>query len=633
MLTTALTDEAYRRCVRRRVAGIDPRDRRWGVALISCLLVVVMTPTVVAANDTNIGACTATEQANGAVALRIELSRYRNAPVSIVRNGRWLSTVDPAPELSVEVSGSADDEWSFRQTNRGSVFTQPCAAPAGPQVVASVFAADFVAVDVNDSDQVLVRGSQLTADRYDLRPDGSFLRTEVPAASKITDRGVLVDERALAVSPAGSFVTSRPEPFAVTSPSGEQQPLDLGESERCTAAAFHGDDLLAVGCTGERPAAVRIFERNGTGRFEATQVIFTPEDGYSDRRFGFDLAFGDDATLFIADPTWNPTTPVGDFAGSFDEDSRGEAGAVYVFEPGEKGYVLTQRLSAPGVRFGLGIDTLGDELIATTERFDKIHTFERTSTDEFDLVRSVDGPNLAFNFSYAFIRGLSDGRFVTAVRDRLLVFDPSDTDRPGVPRPKATVDHLVDAPQREDRSVQLSWGTSVDEGTIAGHEVRVERLVDGRFSARTYFVPAAPTNSLMLRGLLEGEYRLSVRSFDSGGNRSWRTGFTTFALAGDVERPSPPGAPSASPSPSDPAVTRFTFRPAQDNVAVVRYELFRADGTPFSTFSWARFVAPDGQPVIALRDIAPGSYELYARAYDAEGNESYRSGISSVVIG
>ena len=508
----------------------------------------------------------------------------------------------------------------------------PAQATPEPDRV-SAFYLDGSDVQVDDHDgRILVRTNS-GSDLYTPTGDGEYQVTRTDAKLLGPD-GTLVDE-GVAVGPDGTVVSfERPldrdesSRINITGPGGASTYLVDPIVPFCSSNAvdFDGPDRLAVGCVGVRSSAARvlIFERAPSGRFERSQTIAAPTEGVSGGRFGNVLAFTESGTLFVGDPTWNATPYTGENLGSFDEDVRDEAGAVYRFERGRSGaYEQTARLSEPGVRFGLAIDTVGNDLLVTTVSNRNIYRLTADSTERYTATR-IAGPPDGFAIAYAQIQGLSDGRFVVRTGDRVLLYDPSDTARPAVPRPKVQVVDLVDAARADDRSLTLSWGEAADDGTIAAYELYFNGNAGGLVvTGRSFTINGG--------SLLRGELRVWVRAIDSGGNRSWRTGTTTVTFTGDTERPTPPGAPRREVSQDNPGIVRFVFRQATDNVRVRRYELFAADKSrlvPFCCF--ARFDLPDGRSVIAVNAdlLPPPPYGVFVRAYDDAGNESWRSGIT-----
>ncbi len=61
---------------------------------------------------------------------------------------------------------------------------------------------------------------------------------------------------------------------------------------------------------------------------------------------------------------------------------------------------------------------------------------------------------------------------------------------------------------------------------------------------------------------------------------------------------------------------------AKDNVAVAGYRVFNFDG---------RSILSEGADPTTTFDLPAGSYQLFVKAFDAAGNESFRTGLRTVV--
>ncbi len=91
---------------------------------------------------------------------------------------------------------------------------------------------------------------------------------------------------------------------------------------------------------------------------------------------------------------------------------------------------------------------------------------------------------------------------------------------------------------------------------------------------------------------------------------------------GDTERPSTPGRPQIQNV--GPDSVELAWNPSTDNVGVAGYRIYNnANGTVLLDVNGTSGT---------ITGLAPGTYEIYTRAYDAAGNESYRSGFTNVVI-
>jgi hypothetical protein len=185
-----------------------------------------------------------------------------------------------------------------------------------------------------------------------------------------------------------------------------------------------------------------------------------------------------------------------------------------------------------------------------------------------------------------------------------------DIERPSVPG-RVMVDQV------NPDSVDLSWAPSTDDVGVAGY-----LIFD---TASDAVLAEVPSTSATLGSLAPATYSVYARAFDAAGNRSYRTGFTSFTVTGDVvdtQRPSVPGAlivGSVGPDSVD-----LSWAPSTDNVAVTGYLIFDADTNTVLIETVESSITFDG--------LAPRTYRFYARAVDAAGNRSYRTGIRTVVI-
>ncbi len=185
-----------------------------------------------------------------------------------------------------------------------------------------------------------------------------------------------------------------------------------------------------------------------------------------------------------------------------------------------------------------------------------------------------------------------------------------DIERPSVPG-RVMVDQV------NPDSVDLSWAPSTDDVGVVGY-----LIFDTASNAVLAEVPSA---SATLGSLAPATYSVYAKAVDAAGNRSYRTGFTSFTVTGEVvdtQRPSVPGALIVGTV--GPDSVSFSWSPATDNVAVTGYLIFDAEtNTVF---------AETAETSITLEGLAPQVYRFYARAVDAAGNRSYRTGIRTVAI-
>ncbi len=89
----------------------------------------------------------------------------------------------------------------------------------------------------------------------------------------------------------------------------------------------------------------------------------------------------------------------------------------------------------------------------------------------------------------------------------------------------------------------------------------------------------------------------------------------------DLERPSTPSGLVVAGVGVD--SVDLTWNASTDNVAVVGYRLYDAAGTLLATF-------PSNSGT--LSGLAPGTYDVYVKAFDAAGNQSWRSNIATATV-
>ncbi len=90
----------------------------------------------------------------------------------------------------------------------------------------------------------------------------------------------------------------------------------------------------------------------------------------------------------------------------------------------------------------------------------------------------------------------------------------------------------------------------------------------------------------------------------------------------DFTRPSTPGRPQTSAIGVDSA--DFFWNPSVDNVGVEGYRLY--DSVTNAV------IASSLTTTLTIPNLAPGTYGFYVKAYDAAGNVSHRSGITTVTV-
>lgn len=185
---------------------------------------------------------------------------------------------------------------------------------------------------------------------------------------------------------------------------------------------------------------------------------------------------------------------------------------------------------------------------------------------------------------------------------RIDIEDDVDTQRPTQPgNPEASVDVNTGI-------IAMTWDASVDNVAVTGYNVRrnldLVETVDGT------------TLSVDLDLGLGGHY-LQVEAFDAAGNTSYRTApvFVEVDDGTDTENPSVPTAFTAIEG-VDSSID-VAWEASDDNIGVTGYQLLR---------NGAEVLIVDGQTTSAnLPALGSGSHWIQVRAFDAAGNESFKT--------
>ncbi len=165
-------------------------------------------------------------------------------------------------------------------------------------------------------------------------------------------------------------------------------------------------------------------------------------------------------------------------------------------------------------------------------------------------------------------------------------------------------------------SVQLTWTRSTDNVGVAGY-----RVIN---AANNQVVATAPSNLATVSGLAPGSYRFYIQAYDSSGNTTngpTRTIEITGGVA-DTQRPSTPGrARIVSTAAGSVSVEWFA---STDNVGVTGYRIFNYDT--------GEVITDVRGTSTTITNLATGQYRIYIKAYDAAGNVSWRSGLTTIQV-
>jgi chitodextrinase len=167
-------------------------------------------------------------------------------------------------------------------------------------------------------------------------------------------------------------------------------------------------------------------------------------------------------------------------------------------------------------------------------------------------------------------------------------------------------------------SLQLAWSASTDNVGVRGY--RIERSTDGASFATIAEVTG--TDAVVGGLVIDTPYWFRVVARDAGGNLSTPSGVLR-AQIGDITAPSAPTGLRVTER--GPGRIDLGWSPANDNVGVERYRVYRRSGAARSYVLVGETTAP------AYRDSGlngPG-YSYYVVAVDRAGNSSARSNVVS----
>ena len=168
--------------------------------------------------------------------------------------------------------------------------------------------------------------------------------------------------------------------------------------------------------------------------------------------------------------------------------------------------------------------------------------------------------------------------------------------------------------------MNMNWNASTDNVGVTGYQVYRATSNGGAGT----LVATAPSTNYVDPGLGDGTYWYYLRAVDAAGNQSWRTGYKSVTVGGqvaDTQRPSAPTGLMVTSVSNNSA--SLLWNPSTDNVGVTEYRVFDA--------ATNAIVATSPTNTIALPGLTPGTaYSFYVKAADAAENQSWRSNIVSL---
>jgi len=179
--------------------------------------------------------------------------------------------------------------------------------------------------------------------------------------------------------------------------------------------------------------------------------------------------------------------------------------------------------------------------------------------------------------------------------------------------PPRTPQNLIGAVE-DNGDVTLTWTPSTDNVAVTGYIVYRNSIEIATVTDPTHTVPAPPT----------GDHWYQVRAFDAAANESYKTPSTKITIAADpANDTSPPRTPQNLEAVIEASgdVT-LTWTPPTDNIGVTGYIVYR-NSIEIATVT---------DPTYAVPAPGSGSHWYQVRAFDAAGNESYKTPSTRVDI-
>ena len=281
----------------------------------------------------------------------------------------------------------------------------------------------------------------------------------------------------------------------------------------------------------------------------------------------------------------------------------------------EEGTIDTERPSVPGAVQvdAIGVDSADLSWTASTDNvgvagyriFDSATNAMIVETPTNSVTLTNLAPDTYSVYAKAF-DAAGNQSFRTGFRSFTVTGAVVDTERP-------VLGSAITVVEIGDDYVDLTWAEASDNVAVTGY-----RIYDADTNTLIVEVPGL---NVRLEPLDPGTYRYYLRAVDAAGNISFRSGIRTVDVVGssDTERPSIPGAITVD-SVVGTTVT-LSWGPATDNIGVAGYRIY-----DFADQS----VVIEVPGTSATFDLPAGTYQLYAKAFDGAGNESFRTGLRTV---
>ncbi len=165
-------------------------------------------------------------------------------------------------------------------------------------------------------------------------------------------------------------------------------------------------------------------------------------------------------------------------------------------------------------------------------------------------------------------------------------------------------------------SVNLSWSASSDDVGVTRYDLY--RSTSSGFTPSTANRIAQPGGtSYVDSGLAIGTYYYKVVAEDAAGNLSTPSSEVSASVADST----PPSAPTSLAASVLGANVSLSWNPSNDNIGVLRYDLYRGTSAGFAASAANRIAQPTGT-AYSDNGLAAGSYYYKVAAEDAAGNLS-----------